>query len=432
MSTTLKRSLGTSALATHYVTSVMGVGVLVIPALAWAAAGPLSLVAWALLIVYSYPFALIFAKLSMLHPTSKGVAEFAEKAFGPSFGRITAVFLLITLLVANPVLGLASGRYLLGAIVPDASNRASLVVGAVIILGCIALNLLGIRVSTTMQMIVLGTVVVLLVVVIALTVPKGDLSRLSPVAPNGWLSLGTALLICFFGFIGWENAAPVAEEVRDPARTFPKAILYAVSGVGVLYFAMALAVAVSLPSGLGSQAGLTGFVQLLKIAIGTQVAGAGNIVAGGLMLLTTNAWCLGTSRVIFALARDGVLPVSLAHVSPRTRIPVRAVLALVPGYGAAVGLLLLTDSNESALIKASSAAFLLVFLVAFISALRLIRTGVIRYVTMMVVGVTVVMLPFFGISVAFAAVMFVVALIVEFGLRRRGHTSTDVSKVPIP
>ncbi|MCR6482860.1 amino acid permease [Amycolatopsis sp. OK19-0408] len=431
MPTTLNRSLGTSALATHYVTSVMGVGVLVIPSLAWSAAGPLSLVAWAVLIVYSYPFALIFAKLSMLFPTAKGVAEFADRAFGPRFGRITAVFLLITLLVANPVLGLASGRYLLGALVPDASNRASLLVGGGIILACIALNLLGVKVSTTVQMIVLGTVTVLLVLVIALTLPKGDVSRLTPIAPDGWLSLGTALLICFFGFIGWENAAPVAEEVREPARTFPKAILYAVSGVGLLYFGMALAVAVSLPAGLGSEEGLTGFVQLLTIGIGPQIAGTGKIVAGVLMLLTTNAWCLGTSRVIFALAREGILPAKLAHVSPKSRVPVNAVMALIPGYGVAVALLVLTDSNESALIKASSAAFLLVFLVAFVSALRLIRTGAIRYVTMGVVAVTVVMLPFFGMSVAYAGIMLVVALVAEFALRRRTRPVVAVPE-PIP
>lgn len=70
------------------------------------------------LILYSYPFALVFAKMSVRHPTSKGVAQFVEAAFGVRAGRIAAVFLLLTLLAGNPVLGLAVSRYLLAAVDP--------------------------------------------------------------------------------------------------------------------------------------------------------------------------------------------------------------------------------------------------------------------------------------------------------------------------
>ncbi|MFH8612859.1 APC family permease [Streptomyces sp. NPDC018029] len=415
----LPRRLGTSGLVAHYVTSVMGAGVLLIPALAWAEAGPLSLVAWGLLILYSYPFALIFATLSVRHPTSKGVAQFVEAAFGPRAGRIAAVFLLITLLAGNPVLGLAAGRYLLAAVEPTASNRAALLAGSAVIVFCVLLNLCGIRVSTRAQMVVLGTVVLLLAFVICLALPQGDYTRLAPFAPHGWGALGSTLLICFFGFIGWENAAPVAEEVRDPGRTFPKGILYAVCCVGLLYFAMAFTVSVALPETSAGQSDLTAFVRLLEAATGSGLRSAGYLVAGILLLLTTNAWCLGTSRVVFALARDGLLPTGLSRLTPRGRVPARAVLALLPGYAVSVVILLATDSSETTLIKASSATYLLIFLMAFLSATRLLPRGRTARLNLAVIAATVVMLPFFGVSVVIALAMLLVAVIAERWLRKR-------------
>ncbi|MET8685570.1 APC family permease [Streptomyces sp. NPDC004732] len=421
----LVRQLDTSGLVAHYVTSVMGAGVLLIPALAWAEAGPLSLVAWGVLILYSYPFALVFAKLSVRHPTSKGVAQFVEAAFGARAGRIAAVFLLLTLLAGNPVLGLAAGRYLLAAVDPAASNRASLLAGAAVIVFCVALNLWGIKVSTRVQMTVLGCVVLLLAVVICLALPKGDYGRLAPFAPHGWSSLGSTLLICFFGFIGWENAAPVAEEVRDPGRTFPRGILYAVSCVGLLYFAMAFTVSVALPETSAGQSDLTAFVRLLQVATGSGLESTGYLIAGVLLLLTTNAWCLGTSRVVFALARDGILPTGLSRLSRPGKVPARAVLALLPGYAVPVQLLLATDSGETTLIKASSATYLLIFLMAFLSAARLLPRGRTARLNLALIASTVAMLPFLGVSVAVALTMLLVSVVAERWLRRRVPPSTE-------
>ncbi|MFD5751739.1 APC family permease [Streptomyces sp. NPDC127033] len=421
----LRRRIGTSGLVVHYVTSVMGAGVLLIPALAWSAAGPLSLVAWGFLILYSYPFALIFAKLSVRHPTSKGVAQFVEAAFGPRAGRVAAVFLLITLLAGNPVLGLAAGRYLLAAVDPAASNRMALLAGAAVIACCVAVNLLGIRVSTRLQLVVLGAVTLLLVVVICLALPQGEFTRLAPFAPHGWGSLGTALLICFFGFIGWENAAPVAEEVIDPAHSFPRGILVAVSCVGLLYFAMALTVAVALPDTGGDRSDLMAFVELLQAATGAGLRSVGYLIAGVLLFLTMNAWCLGTSRVVFALARDGLLPAGLSRLSAHQGVPTRAVLALVPGYAVPVVLLLLADAGEATLIKASSATYLLIFLMAFFAATRLLPRGGVARLNVTLIVATLAMLPFFGFSLVVALAMLLVALAVESLMRTPSGPSAE-------
>ncbi len=376
----LDRTLGVGGLVVHYITSVMGVGVLVIPGLAWDAAGPLALVAWLILIIYSYPFALIFARLSMRFTTSRGVAQFVEIAFGPRQGRITALFLLFTLLVANPLLGIAAGRYLLNLLGVDASHRQVVAVGAGLILASIVFNLFGVRIGARFQGGILGLLIAFLVGVIVVALPQGHTPHtLTTSPPHGLLPLGSALLICFFGFIGWENAAPVVEEVKNPRRNFPRAILIAVLLVGALYFGMGLTVTLLLPPGSGGEHnGLLAFASVLEAASSSRLATAGNLVAFVLMLLTTNAWSLGTSRVVFSLAREGLLPKPLARVGSRNSVPYRAVLFLIPGYGIPVVYLLAVGGTESDLITASSAAFLLVFLAAFVAGIRLLESAPMR------------------------------------------------------
>ncbi|GAA2524700.1 APC family permease [Winogradskya humida] len=425
--TSLTRSLRAPGLIVHYVSSVIGVGVLIIPGHAAEAAGPLSLVAWLLLIVYSYPFALIFARLSMLYPTSRGIPEFIERAFGRRPAQISSVFLVLTLLVANPVLGLAAIRYLFTIWDPDPSNLTVIGYGFLVVLASILFNLLGIKVSTRLQATLLTVLVAFLVVVIAVSLPHAEPANLTPFAPHGWGALGSALIICFFGFIGWENAAPVAEEVVDPPRTFPRAIFLAVFLVGALYFLMAVTVILVVPADVASGEQITAFTTLLKIASGQSIAIVGNIVAVVLLILATNAWVLGTSRVIYATARDGLLPAALTRVSRRNGVPYGALLFLIPGYGVFLGILALTGRDETLIITASSAAFLLIFLVTFLAARKLLVGRGIRALNMTIIVVTVVIIPFFRDSLLYAVAFFLIAFLL---ITMRGRTTTPEAEEP--
>jgi amino acid efflux transporter len=236
------------------------------------------------------------------------------------------------------------------------------------------------------------------------------------------LPLGPALLVCFFGFIGWENAAPVAEEVVNPRRTFPKAIAAAVIIVGVLYLVMALTVLLSLPKGASRAEGITAFSTVLANSVGSGAATAGKLVAFALLALTTNAWCLGTSRVVYSIARKGLLPARIATVDHRGT-PRAAVLTLVVGYGASVGVLAILNLNESALITATSAAFLIIFLTAVLAGTRILTQRRLRMLSWTVAVVTVILLPFFGPSLPWAALIAVAAVVLERVSRREGSPS---------
>src|SRR5260370_26268361 len=162
--------------------------------------------------------------------------------------------------------------------------------------------------------------------------PQWQAARLRPFAPLCWTALCPALIICFFGFIGWENAAPVAEEVVNPHRTFPRAILRGVATVGFLYLSMALTVVLVLPRDTTDSQQITAFSTLLRIASGHALSQVGDMVAGVRLLLSMNAWVLGTSRVVYSQARTGLLPRRLARVSGRVSAPRAALLALLAGY----------------------------------------------------------------------------------------------------
>ncbi len=423
-SANLRRSLHVPGLVAHYITSVIGVGVLILPGHAAAAAGPLSLAAWALLIVYSYPLALIFARLSVRHPTSRGIAEFIEDAFGPRAAHLVAALLMLALIIANPVLGLAAARYLLNIWDATPGIPQIVLIGYLIMVGSILFNLLGVKISSRVQTGVLTTLIGFLVIVMVIAIPEADAANLDPVAPHGWLALGQALIICFFGFIGWENAAPVAEEVVDPRRTFPRAILLAIFGVGALYLAMAVTIILVLPPGVAEGKQITAFATLLQVASGREMSQAGNVVAIVLLLLATNAWVLGTSRVIFSSAREGMLPAVLTKVSGRDGVPYGALLFLIPGYGVPVGLLALTRSSEMWLITATSATFLLIFLATFLAAHRLLEGRAIRRCNILLIVVTACILPFFGISLVYAVALVIIAYVLTVprkkGWRRNG------------
>lgn len=405
----LQRTLGTRGLVVHYVSSVMGVGVLVLPGIAYGIAGPASLLAWLTLVAFSYPFALIFARMSMRYPNARGVIEFIEAAFGPRVASRTGVFLLITLIVANPLLAVAAARYL-GEVLHITANRDVLLLGAGIMLGSIVLNLFGIRVNVRTQGILLTLLIIFIMstcVVAFSTV--AEIEQATPVFPNGLTALGMALIVCFFGFIGWENAAPVAEEVVDPDRTFPRAILVGVILVGAIYVTMAATVVLSLSMETGFASGATSFSYILQRIGGPEVGAAGSIVAAGLMMMTTNAWTLGTSRFLFGLSRSGDVPKGLAHVSGEAAVPRRALIALISLYGATIAGLYVVNGTELTIIELSSSGFLLFFLIGFVAAARTLERRRLRITAIAVGVVALFMLAINPTGLGFCAVAWLIA-----------------------
>jgi amino acid efflux transporter len=405
--------------------------VLVLPGIAGSIAGPLSLLAWLILVLWSYPFALVFARMSVASPKAGGVAEFVQQAFGVVWGRRATIFLLLTLVIANPLLGLAAGRYLAAVVAPGATNREILAIGFGIILATVVTNTLGLRIGARIQGLLLSALIVFLLVAIASAIPTSHVAALTPVAPHGWAALGPALLVCFFGFIGWENAAPVAEEVEEPEKTFPRAIALAVTAVGLLYLLMAFTIVVHLSRTSDRAEGITAFSNLLRSGFGENGATVGAALAFVLMTLTANAWTLGTSRVVYAAGRAGLLPPGLGRVDSHGT-PRAAVLFLAPAYGVIVAGLIVVNRDESTLVTLTSASFLVIFLGAVLAGERILDNRM-RIFSRAVAIVTLVLLPFFGTSLPWAFLIAAVAAVLE-GISHRSTRRAELRRAtgPLP
>ena len=363
----LRRVLTTRDLSVYYLSSLVGAGVLVVPGIALEKAGPASLLAWVILSLASLPIALTFARFSATYPSAGGVSFLVRKAFGRPAGAAVGLFLLFLNLATNPILGLAAARYL--AALFDWQGQDAILLGgfAVMSVGVLT-NMLGIRVASRVQFALVVSLVVGLVTVAAVSAPAADFDRLTPFAPNGWWAVGAAIVVCFFSFFGWENVAHAAEEVRDPRKSYPRAALIAASGLGLLYCTLALMLALVVPADAATDKNAV-LSAMLEFSHGETAARIGAALAVALLVITTNAWVLGASRLLFAMSRDGAVTRRLSTVSGRNGAPLAALAVAWVCY--ALDFLVLRLIGESSLVPYTAASILVIYIATFVAGMRL-------------------------------------------------------------
>jgi amino acid efflux transporter len=242
------RHLGVTGLSVHYIASVLGAGILILPGLALDVAGPGSILAWMFLIGFSYAFAWVIVMLSVRYPSRKGVTLFLRHAFGPAWER--GAGLLLALVIAGgivPVYSIAAARRIVALGVVPAGWSPNLI-AFLIVVAALGMGLAGLRLGARVQIALVTTVGAVLLLAVCLALPHADPANLSAPVPAGWHGIGMAIALCFFGVIGWDNAASLAEDVRDPARTMPGAAMLAVTAVGLLYLAFAITLVLTGPT----------------------------------------------------------------------------------------------------------------------------------------------------------------------------------------
>ena len=411
-----RAGLGTAGLVVFYLTSMIGAGILLIPGLTARTAGPASLLVWLALLAASYPLARLFAEMSARHPDAAGIAAFARHHFGDLLGDAAGLMLVALYVIGNPFLGLASARYLAHLFGLPAELVPPIAIGFMLL--AVAFNLLRLATGTKVQTAALVLLMAGLVVAIALATPHMDTERLAPFAPHGWAALGPAVAIAFFSFLGWENVSTIAEDVRDPHLTYRRAIRYAVPLVGALYLAVALAFL------LVQRAGQEPVVltALLRAPLGASGAVAGDLLALGIIVVATNAWVLGASRLVVSAARRRLLPARLGRTAHRSGAPVAALGALAGCYAViltAVGLLGIDEATVAAVV---SCGFLLLYVLVALCALRGGASSSLRVEGWLTLGIALLFLALAGWLLA-AAVVLAVGCLALSGLLNPRLTS---------
>jgi basic amino acid/polyamine antiporter, APA family len=338
---------------------MLGAGIFVALAPAAAAAGSALLVGLAVAAVVAYCNATSSARLAARYPESGGTYVYGRERLGPFWGYTAGWCFVVGKTASCAAMALTVGVYAWPA------YAHAVAVAAVVALTVV--NTVGVQKSAWLTRVIVAGVLAVLAAVVVVIVGSGDaeVSRLSVGAGVTVLGVLQSAGLLFFAFAGYARIATLGEEVRDPARTIPRAIRVALFATLAVYAVVAGTVLAQLGSAAMASAtapladavtaaGHPGWAPVVRV-------GAAVAALGSLLALT-----LGVSRTVLAMARDRHLPPALAAVHPRFNSPHRAEVAV----GAVVAVLAATLDLRGA-IGFSSFAVLVYYAIANASAFTL-------------------------------------------------------------
>ncbi len=316
----LRRQLGVFDAVTIGLGSMLGAGIFVALAPAAAAAGAAMLIGLVVAAVIAYCNATSSARLAARYPASGGTYVYGRERLSPFFGYLAGWGFIVGKTASCAAMALTVGFYAWPA------HAHAIAVAAV--LGLTAVNVLGVQKSAWLTRAIVAVVLAVLAAVVVTALGARGVAAVgfdhSSVSVPGVLQAAGLL---FFAFAGYARIATLGEEVRDPARTIPRAIPIALAITFVVYALVAMAALNVLgPEGLASAS--APLVQVAtaagaaKLTVVVQIAAV--VAATGSLL----ALILGVSRTTLAMARDRYLPGFLTAVHPRFGVPHRAEIAV--------------------------------------------------------------------------------------------------------
>jgi amino acid efflux transporter len=362
--------LGVTRGTALYVGALIGPGVLLVPSLAAQAAGPASILAWTLLLVFSVPLAITFGALGVRHPVAGGVAAYVREGFGDEAAAVTGNAFMTAVLFGGPAVALIGGYYV--ADLTGSGTPVAVVTGLGIITVVFGANALGLRISSGFQLGLAAVLVGMIAIAVAVALPSRATDNWTPFAPHGWWAIGTAANILVWLFVGWEAMAQMAGDFRDPARDLPRAIALAFVVVAALYIALAAAT-IAVSGGGGSRVPLA---DLVAVGFGRAGRDATAVLAVALTMGTMNVYVGSMAKLGASLAQVGALPRWLGGDAERS-VPRRPLAVVFVTSLLLLGALAAGWASASTFVRATSACFILVYLLALASAFR-ISTGALR------------------------------------------------------
>jgi APA family basic amino acid/polyamine antiporter len=364
----LVRQLGPWALAASILGMVVGATIFVLPATLAATIGLYAPWVFVVCAVAVGSIAICFAEGGSRIPTSGGIYGYVQAAFGSLLGYIAGTLVWVGDVLACGAIAAALADAIVSVVPPAVAGAMHAAVILAAIAGIAFVNIGGVahgarlvKATTTLKLIPLA----IFIVVGAAAVHRSNFVQTATPSIGG---LGRAMILGVFAFMGMETSLCTSGEVAHPTRTIPRALAIAMISATLLYVAVQIVAQGVLGSSLAnSTVPLADAMAQINPALRVlMVAGAGlsmfGYIAGDI---------LGSPRLLFAFARDGLLPRSLGRVHPRSHTPHIAILS----YAAlASGLALTGTFAELAVLSALSTAAL--YVIGCAAAWRLKRRGV--------------------------------------------------------
>jgi len=346
----LSRSIGLFQLSMFGVGATIGTGIFFILSEAVPIAGPAVIWSFVIAGVVAGLTAVCYAELAGAVPVSGSSYSYAYATIGELPAMAVAGCLLLEYGVSGAAVAVGWSQYLnelldnlFGVQIPDALSQAPEQGGivnlpAVILIALCALLLIrGASESATVNTVMVLIKIGVLIMFIAIGITGWNSDNLADFAPFGFTGITAAAGIIFFSYIGLDAVSTAGEEVKDPHKTMPRAIIIALLTVTALYVLVCLVAVAAQPyqEFEGQEAGLA---QILENITGS--SWPGTVLAAGAVISifsVTLVVIYGQTRILFAMARDGMIPELFHKVNPVTRTPVAntiivaSVIALLAG-----------------------------------------------------------------------------------------------------
>lgn len=409
----LARRLGLSDAVVLGMGAMMGAGIFAAVGPAAAAAGSGLLIGMAVAAVVAYANATSSAQLAAVYPAAGGTYVYGRETLGPFWGYLAGWGFVVGKIASLSAMALTVGAY--------AFPGYEKVIGVAAVAAVAAVNYLGVEKTALLTKAIVTVVLSSLAIAVAaaLSSPTATPDNLSGLTQHGVGGILEAAGLLFFAFAGYARIATLGEEVKDPSRTIPRAIPLAL-GITLAVYAI---VAVSALVAVGPDVLAASTAPLVAAASGLAwaeplVRVGGTVAAIGVLL----SLLAGVSRTIFAMARNGELPVWLDAVHPVHKTPFRAELT-----AAAVVIVIVLVADLRGAIGFSSFAILTYYAIANASAYTqpASQRRWPRWLQVLGLGGCAVLAVFLPLMSVIGGVFVLLAGAGVWLLRRDGHSSSE-------
>ncbi|MCK4421624.1 amino acid permease, partial [candidate division WOR-3 bacterium] len=334
-------------------------GIFILPGLAHARAGPAVVVSYLLAGLLAAIGVLNKAELVTALPKAGGTYFHVSRSMGPILGTVEGLitWFSLSLKSAFALIGMAA----FSALVVNVDIH---LIAVSLCLFFIIINLIGIKEAGRVQVTLVAGLFVLMLLYVVRGLPVVNIKNFEPFAPNGLGAIFSTAGFIFVSYGGLLKVAAVAEEVKDPGRTIPLGMIFALLVVTIFYILV-----IFVTTGVLGAAELDHSLTPISDGAAAFMGDGGRILLGIAAILafvsTANAGIMSASRYPLALGRDGLLPGFLSNVNERFKTPHLAIL--ITGVFMIISLFLRLDI----LVKAASSVLILTYLFSCLSIIIL-------------------------------------------------------------
>ena len=338
----MKRVLAWWDLAGIGIGCMVGVGIFVLPGVEAAQhAGPAISLSFLLAAVVVSFTALAYAELSTMLPVSGSAYSYCRITFGIFPGWLMGWALMLEYLVATSMVAVGWSAYLVylladfGMALPPAFTTSTLGAGTgfanlpavVIVCAVLLVVVTGVRESARLAMLLVLLKICAVAIFLVESVPHISPANWSPFMPFGFSGVLTATSVVFIAFGGFDAISTAAEEAKNPQRDLPVGLIVSLGVVALAYIAVATAMTGVVPfKELDVADPMTVVLTAAKHPWVSRLVSVAALIGMSSVLL---AMLVAQPRIVFAMARDGLLPAGLAKLQARSGIPLYATLTSV-------------------------------------------------------------------------------------------------------